>query len=108
METLKATGGEAEFFGRWSGYQAKTLIGEQRLALLAETTSLVPWMVGGLTTAAIYLLGGLRVMNGEMTIGMLVAYQTLVTSFTEFVRRFGAPFPIVNGTPRICLAKLTR
>ena len=26
-------------------------------------------------------------------------HPTLVTSFTEFVRRFGAPFPIVNGTP---------
>ena len=28
-------------------------------------------------------LGGIRVMNGEMTLGMLVAYQTLVGSFNQ-------------------------
>ena len=30
-----------------------------------------------------FVLGGLKVMNGEFTVGMLVAYQTLVASFTR-------------------------
>ena len=36
-----------------------------------------------MATMSVYVLGGLAVMNGEMTVGMLVAYQTLVTSFTR-------------------------
>lgn len=36
IETLKATGGEAEFFARWSGFQAKALRGQQALAVVSE------------------------------------------------------------------------
>jgi len=83
METLKATGGEPEFFSRWAGYQAKTLSGEQMLLTLSETTATVPVFVGTLTTMTVYVMGGFAVMHGEMTVGMLVAYQTLVASFTR-------------------------
>ena len=76
IETLKATGGEAEFFGRWAGYQAKSLIGEQGLSVISETTSTVPGLVGTLATLIVYVMAGIKVMNGEFTIGMLVAYQT--------------------------------
>lgn len=81
IETLKATGGEAEFFGRWAGYQAKALVGEQGLAVVSETTRIVPGLVSSLATTVIFVMGGLKVMNGEFTIGMLVAYQTLVAGF---------------------------
>ncbi len=83
IETLKATGGESEFFSRWSGYQAKSLNSEQVLSSLAETTSVVPTLVGTLATMTVYVMGGFKVMNGDITVGMLVAYQTLVTSFTR-------------------------
>jgi len=83
IETLKATGGEAEFFGRWAGYQAKSLVGEQGLSVISETTGTVPGLVGTLATMLVYVLGGYKVMNGDFTIGMLVAYQTLVNSFNR-------------------------
>jgi NHLM bacteriocin system ABC transporter peptidase/ATP-binding protein len=83
IETLKATGGEAEFFGRWAGYQAKSLVGEQGLSVISETTGTVPTLVGTLATMIVYVMGGFKVMNGEFTIGMLVAYQTLVSSFNR-------------------------
>ncbi len=83
IETLKATGGEAEFFARWAGYQAKALIGEQGLSVISETTSTVPGLVGTLATLVVYVMAGFKVMNGEFTIGMLVAYQTLVSSFNR-------------------------
>jgi NHLM bacteriocin system ABC transporter peptidase/ATP-binding protein len=83
IETLKATGGEPEFFARWAGYQAKSLIGEQVLSLLGETTATVPTFVAALATTVVYVMGGFAVMNGALTVGMLVAYQSLVGSFTR-------------------------
>lgn len=83
IETLKATGGEAEFFARWSGYQAKTLLGEQVLTVLQNTTGVVPEVVSMLTVMAVYVVGGFYVMGGDLTIGMLVAYQSLVSSVNK-------------------------
>ncbi len=83
IETLKATGSEPEFFARWSGYQAKSLRAEQDLQLLSEMINVVPQLVNTLVTAVVLLLGGLRVMDGAMTVGMLVAYQTLSGNFTR-------------------------
>ena len=82
IETLKATGSEAEFFSRWAGYYAKTVNTTQDLAVLGQLSMAVPRFVQTASAAVVLALGGLKVMNGELTIGMLVAYQTLVGSFT--------------------------
>jgi NHLM bacteriocin system ABC transporter peptidase/ATP-binding protein len=88
IETLKATGSEGEFFGRWAGYQSKSLKAEQHLGLLSEAVGAVPPFVSSLTTMVVLLLGGLKVIRGELTVGMLVAYQTLVASFTRPLNSF--------------------
>jgi ABC-type bacteriocin/lantibiotic exporter with double-glycine peptidase domain len=48
----------------------------------------VPLLVTSMTTSAILLLGGLKVMDGAMTVGMLVAYQSLMASFTRPLNTF--------------------
>jgi NHLM bacteriocin system ABC transporter peptidase/ATP-binding protein len=88
IETLKATGSEAEFFARWAGYYAKTVNTDQHLQVLAQVQQMVPPFVQTMSTAAVLVLGGLKVMNGELTVGMLVAYQTLLTSFTRPLNAF--------------------
>ncbi len=88
IETLKASGGEDEFFGRWAGYQAKALRAEQDLGQISEFVNAVPPLVNSLTTATILLIGGFKVMNGELTVGMLVAYQTLMASFSRPLSTF--------------------
>lgn len=93
IETLKATGSEPEFFARWSGYQAKAMSSEQELGKLSEYMGAVPVLVGTVITAAILLVGGGKVIDGEMTVGMLVAYQTLAAFFVRPLNtlvRFGA------------------
>jgi len=88
IETLKATGSEGEFFARWAGYYAKTINTEQQLGVLTQVSTAVPAFVQTVATAAVLVLGGLKVMNGELTVGMLVAYQTLLASFTRPLASF--------------------
>jgi NHLM bacteriocin system ABC transporter peptidase/ATP-binding protein len=88
IETLKATGSEGEFFGRWAGYYAKSLNTTQQLGVLGQIGGAVPPFVQTATTAAVLVLGGMKVMDGEFTVGMLVAYQTLLGSFTRPLASF--------------------
>jgi NHLM bacteriocin system ABC transporter peptidase/ATP-binding protein len=88
IETLKATGGESEFFARWAGYQAKTLRAEQHLRQLGDMVGVVPTLVNTVVTGTVLLMGGLKVMDGELTVGLLVAYQGLTGSFTKPINSF--------------------
>lgn len=83
IETIKATGGEGDFFMRWSGYKAKVNNTEQQLELYTRLLSVLPNLLNALVTVAILGLGGARVIAGDLTVGMLVAFQSLMSSFTQ-------------------------
>jgi NHLM bacteriocin system ABC transporter peptidase/ATP-binding protein len=81
IENLKASGSESDFFARWSGYFAKVVNAEQELGLPDQVLAAVPPFLMALSTTALLALGGLRVMNGEMSMGMLIAFQALMLAF---------------------------
>lgn len=82
IETIKASGGESDIFYRWTGYRAKVINSEQKLELYTRFLAVVPLLLSGLMTAIILGVGGYRVMQGDLTIGMLVAFQSLMMSFS--------------------------
>nr|WP_308042177.1 NHLP family bacteriocin export ABC transporter peptidase/permease/ATPase subunit [Streptomyces sp. 8L] len=90
IETLKATGGEDGFFRRWAGQHATTLEEQQRLGVPSAVLAVVAPLLATLNSALILWIGGLRAVDGHISIGLLVAFQALVTRFT-------APITRLNG-----------
>jgi NHLM bacteriocin system ABC transporter peptidase/ATP-binding protein len=83
IETIKASGLEDDAFGQWAGLQAKTLNAEQQLGASAIFLDLIPTLLSGLMVATILGVGGFRVIQGSLTLGSLVAFQSLAASFAE-------------------------
>jgi len=82
-ETMKAAGGEADAFRTWAGYQAKMLDAQRRLGASNALLTAFPVLMAGMTSAAILGVGGLRVMDGSLSVGSIVAIQSLMISFTQ-------------------------
>lgn len=81
IETLKATGSESDFFAKWSGYQAKALNTEQQLGVSSQFLTVFPAFLTAINNVIVLTLGGFLILKSKMTIGMLVAFQSLMTSF---------------------------
>ena len=89
METLKASGLESDFFTRWAGYYAKAINVRQDMDNLNQKLGALPAFLTGVTSMLLIVVGGLRVMDsgGTFTIGMLVAFQSLMQQFMQPVNQ---------------------
>lgn len=100
METLKASGLESDFFARWSGYYTKSINAQQDLGLTNQLLGILPTLLAALTNLALLMVGGWRVIDGSLSIGMLVAFQLLMVSFQRPVNslvRFASTLQTLQG-----------
>lgn len=87
VETLKASGRENDFFTNWIGYLAKVMNAQQELGWLTIRLNVVPSLITSLTSSLILGIGALRIMDGEMTLGTLVAFTYLMNNFISPVNQ---------------------
>jgi ATP-binding cassette subfamily C protein len=100
IETLKASGLESDFFSRWSGYYTKALNSQQELGVTNQTFSVLPTLLSALAAMLLLVVGGLRVMDGHLSIGMLIAFQGLMLGFQQPVNNlvnFGTTLQELEG-----------
>jgi len=81
IETLRASAAESVCFGRFGGSLAQFIEAHQRVEMLSLGYRQVPALLMLLSEALILCFGGYRVIEGHMTIGMLIAFQALSVSF---------------------------
>ncbi len=87
IESLKSTGGESEFYTRWSGFQAKYVNASQEQSWFNMLTSAVPVFCTHMSSALVLGVGCLLIIYGEFSIGGLVAFTMLSTKFNGPINR---------------------
>ncbi len=82
IETIKASGAENGFFERWAGYQASVNTQQVKFEKLNQYLGMLSAFVSSLMDTAVLVLGVFLVIQGEFTVGMIMAFQGFLTSFT--------------------------
>ncbi|NEV64966.1 NHLP family bacteriocin export ABC transporter peptidase/permease/ATPase subunit [Thiorhodococcus minor] len=90
IETFKAAGYEDSFFARWTGLHAQVQGSQQQVGAASILVGAFPSFTASLTTAAVLTIGGLEIMQGGLSVGSLVALQSLAASFA-------APMATLSG-----------
>ena len=81
IETIKASGAENGFFEKWAGYQASVNTQKVKFAKLNQYLGLMPQLVSSLTNTAVLIVGVYLTIEGQFTIGMVMAFQGFLGSF---------------------------
>jgi NHLM bacteriocin system ABC transporter ATP-binding protein/NHLM bacteriocin system ABC transporter peptidase/ATP-binding protein len=83
IESVKATGSESDLLVRWTGDQARMINAEQTLGVSDTLLIVLPSLLASFTTIVVLGLGGHEVMVGSLSIGVLVAFQSLLAGFNQ-------------------------
>ena len=95
MESIKAAGAETGFFKYWSGLWARKFNVNGHADKEQTQMALLPVLVGGLVNMIVLVAGAYLIMKGELTVGMLMAFQGFMGAFLAPVNQ------IVNASQKI-------
>lgn len=95
LETLKSSGDHV-FFAKWSAKLAKASEARQQTELSMHALGVLPGLLSSIATTLIFLVGGYEVIQGRMTIGMLVAFQGLMSAFLQPLESFARLGPTLQ------------
>ncbi len=83
IESVKASGSESDLLVRWAGDQARITNAEQSLGYWDAILHVLPPSLASLSAVMVLGLGGREVIYGSLSIGVLVAFQSLLGYFNQ-------------------------
>lgn len=81
IESIKSSGAEDGYFERWAGYQASENTQNVRYMKNDQYLGLLPNLVSAFTDSIVLLTGVWLTMQGQFSIGRIMAFQGLMSSF---------------------------
>lgn len=81
IDTIKASGAENGLFNRWAGM--RSLLTKTDVSFTGKNAffSTIPLLVHRISEMCVLALGSAMIIKGNMTIGMLMAFQTFMNQF---------------------------
>jgi NHLM bacteriocin system ABC transporter peptidase/ATP-binding protein len=86
IETVKTQGWENAGFSTWAGHLIAAINESQRLGYSSRVLTVLPDFLTQLNSVLIVLLGGVLIMNGEISVGVFVALQSFIANFSTPVK----------------------
>lgn len=83
METLKAAALEQHFFTRWAAHYTKSLNSQQKIIIYQTALQIIPELFSAVATIVLLCYGAYLVIQGQITIGTIIAMQALMIIFEQ-------------------------
>ena len=87
IESIKAAGAEEGFFQYWSGLWSRMFNKQREMHVQQSEMSLLPTLTSNLMTMAVLLVGAWYILQGDLSVGMLMAFQGFMTAFMAPVEK---------------------
>ena len=81
IETIKSNGAEQSYFDTWSEAQESVYKGKVKMIKTNQTLGLLPSFVSTIANYSVLILGVYYTIQGEFSIGSILAFQGLLGSF---------------------------
>ena len=81
IETIQSAGAENGYFAKWAGYQASVNTQKVKFTRLNQYLGMIPALLSSLANDAVLIIGVLLCMQGKFTVGMVMAFQSFLSSF---------------------------
>ena len=81
IESIKAAGAEEGFFQYWSGLWTRKFNKEREMHIQQSEMGLLPSLTQNLLSISVLLVGAWYILQGDLSIGMLMAFQGFMSAF---------------------------
>ena len=87
IESVKSAAIEGDIFKRFSGYQTRLLNFTQQISMRNARMQMIPSLMTTINEVAILTVGFILVLKGELTLGMLLAAQTIAANLKKQIEQ---------------------